>query len=71
MEAKWFADTYEGALLHAASLYPEGDFHIVSADLPEAMIDRLYRDDNLDHFGPATCLELSDLEWIVPVLELE
>jgi hypothetical protein len=71
MEGKWFADTYRGVCKHAESLYPDGDFHIVAVDITATMHRRLYRDDNLDQFGPATWLELSDLGLVAPILEFE
>jgi len=71
MEGKWFADTYRGILLHAASLYPDGDYRIVAADIPEGMLEILYRLDNLDRFGPATYLEAGELSMIAPVPEFE
>lgn len=71
MEGKWFADTYAGVLLHAASLYRDGDCRVVAADLPEELLGRLFRSDNLDGFGPATYLESGDLTGILPILEFE
>ncbi len=70
MEGKWFADTFDGVRLHAASLYPDGDFHIIAAEIPEKMLDALYRPDNLDRFGPATYLESDQLVIIVPITEV-
>jgi hypothetical protein len=71
MEGKWFADTYEGSLLHAASLYPDGNYRIVAADLPNDLLQRLYRPGDLDRFGPATYLESHELARIAPVLEFK
>ena len=71
MEGKWFADTLEGALLHARSLYPDGDCRIVAAEVPGEVLDRSYRDDNLDRFGPATYLEAAELVAIITLLEWE
>ena len=71
MEGKWFADTYQGVLLHADGLYPDGDYHIVAAEIPADLLDRLYRPENLDRFGPATYLESDDLSIITPILEFE
>jgi hypothetical protein len=69
IEGKWFADTYEGVLLHAAGLYPTGDFHVVAADIPDDVLDRLFRSDNLDRFGPATFFQPNELVLIAPILE--
>jgi hypothetical protein len=71
MEGKWFADTYRGVLKHSARLYPDGDFLVVAVDIPNTMHRRLSRRDNLDQFGPATWLELSDLGLVAPILEFE
>jgi hypothetical protein len=71
MEGKWFADSHEGALLHARSLYPDGECQIVAAEVPGEILDRLYRDDNLDRFGPASYLEADEMALIVPLLEWE
>ena len=71
MERKWFADTYQGVLLHAEGLYPDGDYHIVSAEVSKDILDRLYRPENLDRFGPATYLEADDLSMITPILEFD
>jgi len=70
MEGKWFADTYKGVLLHAAGLYPDGDYHVVAADVPASMLEQLYKLGNLDQFGPATYLESGDLAMISPILEV-
>ncbi len=71
MEGKWFADSFEGVLKHAASLYPDTKHHIVAADIPDDLLVRLHRSPNLDLFGPATYLEEDDLVGIVPILELD
>ena len=71
MEGKWFADTYRGVLLHAESLYPDGSYRIVAADIPADMLEGLFRPENLDRFGPATYLEANELAMITPILELE
>ncbi len=67
LEGKWFADTYEGVLLRAAAHYPDGDGRIVEADVPDELWERSYRPENLDHFGPATYLERSNLGDIILV----
>ncbi len=69
MEGKWFADTKEGVVLHASKLYPDGNCRIVAADLPDHMLERLYRPDNLDRFGPATYLESDDLNYVDPIVD--
>jgi len=70
MEGKWFADSYDGVLLHARAHYPDGDSYIVAADVPDEMLPRLYRPSNLDVYCPATFLDLIDLEGITPILEI-
>lgn len=69
MEGKWFADTLASALLHAAKLYPDGGYHVVAADIPDEILERLYRLTNLDRFVPATYLERTELVLIRPILE--
>jgi hypothetical protein len=69
MEGKWFADTREGVRLHAAKLYPDGSYHIVAADIPDVLLERLFRSNNLDRFGPATYVESNQLALITPILE--
>ena len=71
MEGKWFADSYEGVRCHAEAHYPDGDCYIVAADIPEALLSRLFRSANLDGFGPATYLDPSDLKGITPVFEVD
>jgi hypothetical protein len=69
MEGKWFADSVDGVRLHATNLYPDGNYRIVATEVPDQMLEGLYRDGNLDPFGPATYLESNDLEKVVPILE--
>jgi len=70
MEGKWFADSLAGVLLHSSAHYPNGDCHIVSVDVPDERLSRLYRSANLDRFGPATYLESNDLEGLRPIFEV-
>ena len=36
MEGKWFADTLDGAIAHGNALYPDQNFKLVSAELPDS-----------------------------------
>ena len=65
LEGKWFADSLEGAKLHGLSLYPDVNFQLIEADLPNdapSLSTRI----NLDGFGPARYLHGDDLLNIVP-----
>ncbi len=69
MEGKWFADSDEGVLLHAAAHYPDGEGLVVSAEVPQELFARLFRLPDLDHFGPATYLDMIELDGIIPLFE--
>ena len=70
MEGKWFADSYEGVLLHAAAHYPDGDGYIVAAEVSDASLHFRFRLPDLDGFGPATYLDMSDLDGVIPIFEI-
>src|SRR6476620_1076789 len=70
LEGKWFADSYDGVLLHADAHYPDCDWLIVAAEVPDAVLIGAFRLANLDGFGPATYLDESELGGIVPILEV-
>jgi hypothetical protein len=55
LEGKWFADSLEGAKAHGNVLYPDGNFRLVEADLPNDARS-LFRLPNLDGKGPARYL---------------
>ena len=65
LEGKWFADSIDGAKRHGSSLYPDGNFHLIEADLPNDAPSLSIRI-NLDGFGPARYLHGDDLLNIVP-----
>lgn len=60
MEGKWFADTLEGAHAHGRYLYPQGNYRIIEADVPNNA-PSLFRMTNLDNRGPARFLHIDDL----------
>ncbi len=70
MEGKWFADSLEGALKHAKAHYADDYCYIVAAEVPDDMLVRLYRLLNLDGFGPATFLDMNDLNGVAPVFKV-
>jgi hypothetical protein len=65
LEGKWFADSLGGARSHGEALYPDGEFRLMEADVPDDA-PTLFQLTNLDGRGPARYLELEDLEGIVP-----
>jgi hypothetical protein len=65
LEGRWFADTLEGARAHGRALYPNGNFRIIQADVPNNA-PSLFRLPNLDGRGPARYLDLNDLRNTCP-----
>jgi hypothetical protein len=65
LEGKWFADSMEGARSHGEALYPNGEFRLMEADVPDDA-PSLFQLSNLDGRGPARYLELDDLQGVVP-----
>jgi hypothetical protein len=65
LEGKWFSDSRRGAIAHAKVLYPDGDYDLVEADVPDSA-PSLFRLANLDGLGPARYLHVSDLGGVVP-----
>lgn len=71
MEGKWFADSCDGAIQHGRQLYVNKHFKIVGADIPDELLTRLYRQENLDGFGPATYVDPEYLGAIMVIFEFE
>ena len=65
LEGKWFADSYDNALLHGDALQGPGNFNILEADLPNNA-PSLFKLQNLDGRGPATYIHLDDLNGVTP-----
>jgi hypothetical protein len=65
LEGKWFADTYEGSILHGDGLQGPGNYNILEADLPNDA-PSLFKVPNLDGRGPATYIHLDDLQGVTP-----
>ena len=65
MEGKWFADSVEGAQAHGRSLYPDGKFRLIEADVPDNA-PSLHKDPNLEGRGPARYLDIGDLKDVKP-----
>jgi hypothetical protein len=65
LEGKWFADSIEGAKAHAEALFPDGNYHLIEADVPDNA-PSLFRHPNLDNRGPARFLHVEDLSEVVP-----
>jgi RHS repeat-associated protein len=67
MNAKWFADSAEGAAAHGNSLpgLGKGKYRIIEADVPNNP-PSLYRHPNMDGLGPARCIDLDDLNGVQP-----
>ena len=42
---------------------------VVSAEVPQELFARLFRLPDLDHFGPATYLDMIELDGIIPLFE--
>jgi hypothetical protein len=64
-KGKWFADSYENALLHGDALEGVGKYRILQADLPNSA-PSLFKMSNLDGRGPARYLHLDDLVDVTP-----
>jgi hypothetical protein len=67
-EGKHFADTAVGARRFGEALFGAGRFRIVKADVPDDA-PSLFHWDNLDGFGPARFLHISDLHGVRPCLD--
>ena len=65
LEGRWFADSLEGAQAHGKGLYPDGNFRIIEADVPNNA-PSLFQLPNLDGRGPARFLHLDDLQNVTP-----
>jgi len=65
LEGKWFADSYDNALLHGDALEGPGNYKILEADLPNNA-PSLFKLQNLDGRGPATYIHLDDLQGVTP-----
>lgn len=65
MNAKWFADSAEGAAAHGNALHGKGNFRIIEADVPNNP-PSLYQHPNMDGLGPARCIDLPDLNGVQP-----
>ena len=65
LEGKWFADSIKGAQAHGRALYPDGNFGLVEADIPDNA-PSLFRDPNLDGRGPARYIHNDDLPSVSP-----
>lgn len=65
MEGKWFSDTLTGASAHGHALYPNGDFKLIAADLPDDA-PSLFTEQNIDGKGPGRYLAIEDLCGVVP-----
>ena len=68
-EGKWFADSFESVSLHAKAHYPNGYCQIVTIEIGAELWQRAFRLENLDGYGPATYLDLVDLEGVGPIFE--
>lgn len=62
---KCFSDTLESARAHGEGLFPDGEFRLLEADVPENA-PSMHRHPNIDQRGPATYLDLDDLKGVVP-----
>jgi hypothetical protein len=65
LEGKWFADTIEGVLAHGRAFYPDGDYRVIEADVPDNA-PGLFQQPNLDGRGPARYLHVDDLKDVIP-----
>ena len=65
LEGKWFADSIEGARLHGDALQGRGKYRLIEADLPDSA-PSLFRQSNLDGYGPARYLHQDDLNNVTP-----
>lgn len=70
LERKWFADSLDGAKAHGRALYPNTEFVLVEADLPDD-VPSFFWLPNLDNKGPARYLSVDDLAGVVPRLPEE
>ena len=67
LEGKWFADSIGGARDHGDKLYPDGNYRLIEADVPNDA-PSLFRLTNLDGLGSARYLDVVDLNDVVPRL---
>jgi hypothetical protein len=65
LEGKWFSDSLGGAKLHGDALHGPGNYRIIEADVPNNA-PSLFRQPNLDGRGPASYLDLPDLNGVKP-----
>jgi len=65
LAGKWFADSLADASAHATALYPDGDYALIEADVPDDA-PSLFRLPNLDNRGPARYLHVDDLADVIP-----
>ena len=68
---KWFADSYDGVLLHAKAHYPDGRSRIVATDIPDHRLPELYRVSNLDGLSDSSYIYPEMLNDFPPILEVE
>ena len=58
LQGKWFAEVAEHATEWGRKLYQQGEtFSIIQVDVPQDVVDQMFRIPNLDQVGPARYAE--------------
>lgn len=62
LEGKWFAESYNDAVIWGQEMGHGGDkFKVVQVNVPDEIANRMHRTSRLDAIGPARYAQLEDL----------